>query len=216
MLGRPCIRRVFPVNQFFDRMINDVLLEQQAESLRVYESVIPNPYNDSRTPHLQNGWSIRPRSLPIPALRRRCRFQRRKLRWIHASWFNAQPLLLPCCYSEFVLQGEIDTQKQAIAQTRDIRNVTLSVADLAKDIELTGRTDRTVLPREPSSLHCPERWCLTLNSSAEALKSQLEVSDEEAQKYYREHLDSNQLEEQRKVSHILCSRRHLKRKLSSS
>ncbi len=57
--------------------------------------------------------------------------------------------------------------------------MTLSVADLAKDIELTGRKDRTVLPREPSSLHSPMVKAMPLHRAAEAL-SQLEVSDEES------------------------------------
>ncbi|MFA0231696.1 peptidyl-prolyl cis-trans isomerase, partial [Vibrio sp. 10N.261.45.A7] len=91
-----------------------------------------------------------------------------------------------------------------IAQTRDIRTVTLSVADLAKNIELTDEQIEQYYQDNPAAYTRPEQAKVSyIELSAEALKSQLEVSDEEAQKYYQEHLDKYSTAEQRKVSHIL-------------
>lgn len=39
--------------------------------------------------------------------------------------------------------------------------------------------------------------------SAEALKKQIQVTDEDVKKYYDEHLDKYSSEEQRRVAHIL-------------
>ncbi|MFA0724532.1 peptidylprolyl isomerase, partial [Vibrio sp. 10N.222.49.E5] len=93
------------------------------------------------------------------------------------------------------------TQSKLIAQTRDIRTVTLSVADLAKDIELTDEQIEQYYSENPLAYTRPEQAKVSyIELSAEALKSQLKVSDEEAQKYYEEHLDKYSTSEQRKVS----------------
>ncbi|TKF32430.1 peptidylprolyl isomerase [Vibrio kanaloae] len=185
-----------------DRMINDVLLEQQAESLglRISDSQIRTMILEM--PQFQTAGQF-DQEVYQAALRRAGFSAESFAEYMRRDLMRNQ-LVTALQGSEFVLQGEIDTQSKLIAQTRDIRTVTLSVADLAKDIELTDEKIEQYYQENPAAYTRPEQAKVSyIELSAEALKSQLEVSDEEAQKYYQEHLDKYSTEEQRKVSHIL-------------
>lgn len=185
-----------------DRMINDVLLEQQAESLglRISDSQIRTMILEM--PQFQTAGQF-DQEVYQSALRRAGFSAESFAEYMRRDLMRNQ-LVTALQGSEFVLQGEIDTQSKLIAQTRDIRTVTLSVADLAKEIELTDEQIEQYYQENPAAYTRPEQAKVSyIELSAEALKSQLEVSDEEAQKYYQEHLDKYSTEEQRKVSHIL-------------
>ncbi|MEZ9686828.1 peptidylprolyl isomerase [Vibrio atlanticus] len=185
-----------------DRMINDVLLEQQAESLglRISDSQIRTMILEM--PQFQTAGQF-DQEVYQSALRRAGFSAESFAEYIRRDLMRNQ-FVTALQGSEFVLQGEIDIQSKLIAQTRDIRTVTLSVADLAKNIELTDEQIEQYYQENPAAYTRPEQAKVSyIELSAEALKSQLEVSDEEAQKYYQEHLDKYSTEEQRKVSHIL-------------
>ncbi|MEZ8288772.1 peptidylprolyl isomerase [Vibrio sp. 10N.237.312.B06] len=185
-----------------DRMINDVLLEQQAESLglRISDSQIRTMILEM--PQFQTAGQF-DQEVYQSALRRAGFSAESFAEYMRRDLMRNQ-LVTALQGSEFVLQGEIDIQSKLIAQTRDIRTVTLSVADLAKNIELTDEQIELYYQENPAAYTRPEQAKVSyIELSAEALKSQLEVSDEEAQKYYQEHLDKYSTEEQRKVSHIL-------------
>ena len=185
-----------------DRMINDVLLEQQAESLglRISDSQIRTMILEM--PQFQTAGQF-DQEVYQAALRRAGFSAESFAEYMRRDLMRNQ-LVTALQGSEFVLQGEIDTQSKLIAQTRDIRTVTLSVADLAKGIELTDEQIEQYYQENPAAYTRPEQAKVSyIELSAETLKSQLEVSDEEAQKYYQEHLDKYSTEEQRKVSHIL-------------
>jgi peptidyl-prolyl cis-trans isomerase D len=82
--------------------------------------------------------------------------------------------------------------------------VTLSVAELAKSVELTEEEISEYYQQNPLAYTRPEQAKVSyIELSAEALKGQIQVSDEQAEQYYQEHLDKYSTEEQRKVSHIL-------------
>ncbi|CAH6892186.1 Peptidyl-prolyl cis-trans isomerase ppiD [Vibrio chagasii] len=185
-----------------DRMINDVLLEQQAESLglRISDSQIRTMILEM--PQFQTAGQF-DQEVYQAALRRAGFSAESFAEYMRRDLMRNQ-LVTALQGSEFVLQGEIDTQSKLIAQTRDIRTVTLSVADLAKDVELTDEQIEQYYTENPLAYTRPEQAKVSyIELSAEALKSQLEVSDEEAQKYYQEHLDKYSTAEQRKLSHIL-------------
>lgn len=185
-----------------DRMINDVLLEQQAESLglRISDSQIRTMILEM--PQFQTAGQF-DQEVYQSALRRAGFSAESFAEYMRRDLMRNQ-LVTALQSSEFVLQGEIDTQSKLIAQTRDIRTVTLSVADLKKEIELTDEQIEQYYQENPAAYTRPEQAKVSyIELSAEALKSQLEVSNEEAQKYYQEHLDKYSTEEQRKVSHIL-------------
>lgn len=185
-----------------DRMINDVLLEQQAESLglRISDSQIRTMILEM--PQFQTAGQF-DQEVYQAALRRAGFGPETFAEYMRRDLMRNQ-LVTALQGSEFVLQGEIDTQSQLIAQTRDIRTVTLSVAELAKGIELTEEEIAEYYQQNPLAYTRPEQAKVSyIELSAEALKGQINVTDEQAEQYYNEHLDKYSTEEQRKVSHIL-------------
>lgn len=185
-----------------DRMINDVLLEQQAESLglRISDSQIRTMILEM--PQFQTAGQF-DQEVYQAALRRAGFSPESFAEYMRRDLMRNQ-LVTALQGSEFVLQGEIDTQSKLIAQTRDIRTVTLSVAELAKSVELTEEEIAEYYQQNPLAYTRPEQAKVSyIELSAEALKGQIEVSDEQAEQYYQEHLDKYSTEEQRKVSHIL-------------
>lgn len=185
-----------------DRMINDVLLEQQAESLglRISDSQIRTMILEM--PQFQTAGQF-DQEVYQAALRRAGFSPESFAEYMRRDLMRNQ-LVTALQGSEFVLQGEIDTQSKLIAQTRDIRTVTLSVAELSKGVELTEEEIAEYYQQNPLAYTRPEQAKVSyIELSAEALKGQIEVSDEQAEQYYQEHLDKYSTEEQRKVSHIL-------------
>ena len=185
-----------------DRMINDVLLEQQAESLglRISDSQIRTMILEM--PQFQTAGQF-DQEVYQAALRRAGFGPESFAEYMRRDLMRNQ-LVTALQGSEFVLQGEIDTQSKLIAQTRDIRTVTLSVAELAKSVELTEEEIAEYYQQNPLAYTRPEQAKVSyIELSAEALKGQIQVSDEQAEQYYQEHLDKYSTEEQRKVSHIL-------------
>ncbi|UTT85204.1 peptidylprolyl isomerase [Vibrio pelagius] len=185
-----------------DRMINDVLLEQQAESLglRISDSQIRTMILEM--PQFQTAGQF-DQEVYQAALRRAGFSPESFAEYMRRDLMRNQ-LVTALQSSEFVLQGEIDTQSKLIAQTRDIRTVTLSVAELAKSVELTEDEISEYYQQNPLAYTRPEQAKVSyIELSAEALKGQIQVSDEQAEQYYQEHLDKYSTEEQRKVSHIL-------------
>ncbi|MGR5554803.1 peptidylprolyl isomerase [Vibrio fortis] len=185
-----------------DRMINDVLLEQQAESLglRISDSQIRTMILEM--PQFQTAGQF-DQEVYQAALRRAGFGPESFAEYMRRDLMRNQ-LVTALQGSEFVLQGEIDTQSKLIAQTRDIRTVTLSVAELAKSVELTEEEISEYYQQNPLAYTRPEQAKVSyIELSAEALKGQIQVSDEQAEQYYQEHLDKYSTEEQRKVSHIL-------------
>lgn len=185
-----------------DRMINDVLLEQQAESLglRISDSQIRTMILEM--PQFQTAGQF-DQEVYQAALRRAGFSPESFAEYMRRDLMRNQ-LVTALQSSEFVLQGEIDTQSKLIAQTRDIRTVTLSVAELAKSVELTEEEISEYYQQNPLAYTRPEQAKVSyIELSAEALKGQIQVSDEQAEQYYQEHLDKYSTEEQRKVSHIL-------------
>lgn len=185
-----------------DRMINDVLLEQQAESLglRISDSQIRTMILEM--PQFQTAGQF-DQEVYQAALRRAGFSPESFAEYMRRDLMRNQ-LVTALQGSEFVLQGEIDTQSKLIAQTRDIRTVTLSVAELAKSVELTEEEILEYYQQNPLAYTRPEQAKVSyIELSAEALRGKIQVSDEQAEQYYQEHLDKYSTEEQRKVSHIL-------------
>ncbi len=106
--------------------------------------------------------------------------------------------------SEFTLQGEIDAQNTLIAQTRDIRTITLSVEEFANKASLTDEEIEQYYTQNSERYTRPAQAKVSyIELSAQQLTEQVKISDEEVQQYYQEHLDHYSTAEQREVSHIL-------------
>ncbi|MGF1744536.1 peptidylprolyl isomerase [Vibrio minamisatsumaniensis] len=185
-----------------DRMVNDALLQQQAEALGLRISDAQIRTTILEMPQFQTAGQF-DQDVYQAALRRAGFSAESFAEYMRRDLMRNQ-LVTALQGSEFALQGEIDAQSKLIAQTRDIRTVSLSVADLAKGIKLTDEQIEQYYNENPQAYTRPEQAKVSyIELSSEALKSQIKISDEEAQKYYQEHLDKYSTAEQRKVSHIL-------------
>lgn len=185
-----------------DRMVNDLLLEQHAESLglRVSDDQIRQAILEM--PQFQNEGKF-DQDIYQSALRRAGFTPDSFAEYLRRDLVRNQ-LVTALQGSEFTLQGEVEAQGQLIAQTRDIRTITLSPQEFADKVDLTDDEIARFYQQNPDNYTRPEQVKLSyIELSAEQLKSDLAVSDEQARQYYQEHLDKYSSAEQRKVSHIL-------------
>lgn len=106
--------------------------------------------------------------------------------------------------SDFSLKGETEAQNALFTQTRDIRQLTLSVQEFADKVKLGDEDIQAYYDSHSEVFTRPEQYKLSyVELSAEQLAQQQTVSDEEAQRYYQENKERYSSIEQRKISHIL-------------
>jgi peptidyl-prolyl cis-trans isomerase D len=185
-----------------DRMINDVLLDQQAEALglrisdeQVRSMILEMPQFQSNGKFDQEIYqaSLRRAGFSPDSF---AEYMRREL--VREQLLNALQT------SEFTLPGEVQAEGKLFTQTRDIRTITIDLAEFAKQVELSDEEIQEYYKANQDNFTRPEQAKVAyIELSAEALKKQIEVSDEEVKKYYDEHLDKYSSEEQRRVAHIL-------------
>ncbi|USD42061.1 peptidylprolyl isomerase [Vibrio sp. SCSIO 43135] len=185
-----------------DRMVNDVLLEQHAESLglRVSDAQIRTMILEM--PQFQSDGKF-DQEIYQAALRRAGFSAESFAQYLRKDLVRNQ-LLTALQGSDFSLQGEIDSQSKLITQTRDIRTVTLSLEEFANKVTLDDAQIEEYYKQNPERYTRPEQVKVAyVELSAQQLKQQVAISDEQVKQYYQEHLDKYSSEEQRKVSHIL-------------
>lgn len=185
-----------------DRMVNDLLLEQHAQSLglRVSDDQVRKMILDM--PQFQTGGKF-DQEIYQAALRRAGFSAESFAEYLRRDLIRNQ-LLSAIQGSEFTLQGEVNQQSELISQTRDIRALTLSLSDFAKNVELSDEEITQYYQQNAERYTRPEQVKVAyIELSAQQLKDQMVVSDEQAEQYYQEHLDKYSTQAQRKVSHIL-------------
>ncbi len=185
-----------------DRMINDVLLDQQAEALglRISDEQVRSMILDM--PQFQSNGQF-DQEIYQASLRRAgfspdsfAEYMRREL--VREQLLNALQT------SEFTLPGEVQASGELFTQTRDIRTITIDLAEFAAKVELTDEEIEDYYNANQDNFTRPEQAKVAyIELSAEALKQQNQVSDEEVKSYYDEHLAKYSSEEQRRVAHIL-------------
>ncbi|MFA0442539.1 peptidylprolyl isomerase [Vibrio sp. 10N.286.49.C2] len=185
-----------------DRMINDVLLEQHAESLglrigdaQIRQMILEMPQFQSDGKFDQDIYQ---------ATLRRAGFSADSFAEYLRTDIVRNQLLSALQGSEFTLPSEIELQSQLLTQTRDIKTLTLSLADFSKKASLTEEEIQQYYDANPAQFTRPEQLKISyVELSAQALKGNVDISDEQVTQYYNEHLDKYSTAEQRKVSHIL-------------
>ncbi|GAA5646695.1 peptidylprolyl isomerase [Vibrio proteolyticus] len=185
-----------------DRMINDVLLEQHAESLGLRVSDDQVRQMILEMPQFQSDGQF-DQEIYQAALRRAGFSPDSFAEYLRRDLVRNQ-LLTAIQGSDFSLKGEVEAQSKLITQTRDIRKLTLSLSDFADKVQLTDEEIQEYYQQNPERFTRPEQYKIAyIELSAQQMKDKLKVSDEEAQSYYNEHLDKYSSQAQRKVSHIL-------------
>ncbi|WP_295899320.1 peptidylprolyl isomerase [uncultured Vibrio sp.] len=185
-----------------DRMVNDLLLEQHAESLglRVSDAQIRTMILEM--PQFQNDGQFDQEI--YQASLRRAGFSAESFAVYLRRDLIRNQLLTALQNSDFSLDGEVNAQSELIMQNREVRTVTLPVADMAASIELTDSEIEAFYQENSVRYTRPEQVKIGyIELSAEQLKSSVNVSEQDIKQYYDENLDKYSTEEQRKVSHIL-------------
>jgi len=185
-----------------DRMINDVLLDQQAESLglrisdaQIRTMILELPQFQSNGKFDQDVYQ---------ASLRRAGYSPDSFAEYMRSQLVREQLLNALQLSEFTLPGEVQAEGKLFTQTRDIRTITINLDDFAKHVELTDEEIQDYYKANPDNFTRPEQVKVAyIELSAEELKKQIQVSDADVKQYYYEHLDKYSSEEQRRVAHIL-------------
>lgn len=185
-----------------DRMINDVLLDQQAEALglRISDAQVRSMILDM--PQFQSNGKF-DQEIYQSSLRRAgfspdsfAEYMRREL--VREQLLNALQT------SEFTLPGEVQSEGKLFTQTRDVRTITIDLNEFAKKVDLTDEEIQAFYKANPEMFTRPEQVKVAyIELSADELKKQIQISDEDVKKYYDEHLDKYSTEEQRRVAHIL-------------
>lgn len=185
-----------------DNMINDVLIEQYAQSLglrvsdnQVRQAIVAMPEFQSAGRFDQEIYQ---------ATLRRANFTPEGFAEYLRRTLVRNQLMSALQSSEFTLDGEIDAQSRLIAQTRAIRTITLPTASFAQSVELTDDEIEQYYQQNDERYTRPEQMKVSyIEFSAQQLKEAITISDEQAQEFYQTHQDKYTSAAQRKVSHIL-------------
>ncbi|EGQ8021121.1 peptidylprolyl isomerase [Vibrio vulnificus] len=185
-----------------DRMINDVLLDQHAESLGLRISDAQVRSMILAMPEFQQDGKFN-QDVYQATLRRAGYSPDSFAEYMRRELIRSQ-LLDALQTSEFTLPGEVDAEGKLFTQTRDVRTVTLNIRDFADKVTLTEEEIQKYYDENKSRFTRPEQVKVSyIELAADSLKQQITISDDEVKQYYQEHLDKYSSEEQRRVAHIL-------------
>lgn len=201
LLSDPAYVQSFRLS-ILDQMINDLLIEQYADSLglrvsdnQVREQILAIPEFQLGGKFDQETYSRQLRRVGMTA-EGFAEYTRKNM--------AREQVMSALQGSEFSLQNEINAQSQLWTQTRDIRTIELNIQEFAKELELTEEQLQEYYDAHPESYTRPEQVKVSyIELAAKDLKEQISISDERAQTYYQENLDKYATAEQRKLSHIL-------------
>jgi peptidyl-prolyl cis-trans isomerase D len=185
-----------------DRMINDLLLEQHAESLglRVSDAQVRTMIVEMPQ-FLADGKFDQ--DIYQASLRRAGFSPESFAEYLRRDLVRNQ-LLTAIQASDFSLPTEVEAQAKLLTQTREVETLTLPLADFAAKVELTEEEINDYYKQNAERYTRPEQAKVAyIELSAQQLKDSITVSDEQAKQYYQEHMDKYSSEEQRRVSHIL-------------
>ncbi|EKO3925156.1 peptidylprolyl isomerase [Vibrio metschnikovii] len=185
-----------------DSMINDILIEQHAQSLglrvsdnQVRQAIIAMPEFQSAGQFDQNIYQS--------ALRRAGFTPDAFAEYMRRSLVRDQ-LVAALQTSEFTLPGEVEGLSALVAQARDVRTITLPTTDFAKEIQLTDQEIEQYYQQNDDRYTRPEQMRISyIELSAQQLKQAITITDEQTKAFYDAHQDKYASKEQRKVSHIM-------------
>ncbi len=201
LLGDPAYVASFR-KSVLDRMINERLLEQHAESLGLRVSDQQVRQMILEMPQFQKDGKF-DQEIYQSALRRVGYTPDNFAQYLRQDLVRSQ-LLDAIQGSDFSLQNEITAQGALISQTREVRTLTLKVDDYAAKVTPSDEAINAYYKEHQDNYARPEQMKVAyVELSAEQLKNNVAVSDADAKAYYDAHLDKYSTAEQRQVSHIL-------------
>ncbi|WP_070967665.1 peptidylprolyl isomerase [Vibrio sonorensis] len=201
LLGDPAYVEQFR-KSVLDRMINDALLEQHAQSLGLRVSDAQVRTLILEMPEFQVDGKFD--QDVYQATLRRAGFSAETFADYLRRDLVRNQLLSAVQASDFTLPGEVDAQSKLITQTRDIRKIVLPLQEFEAKVELSEEEINAFYQENTVRFTRPEQAKVSyIELSAQQLRDGITISDEQAERFYQDNIAKYSTEEQRKVSHIL-------------
>lgn len=203
LLGDPAYVEQFR-KSVLDRMVNDALLDNQAQSLglrvsdeQIRQAIISMPQFQKDGKFDEEIYNI--------SLRRAGFSSDSFAEYLRQDLVRNQ-LILALESTEFTLDSEVQAQGALEAQQREIRTITLDTVEFAKKATVTDEEIQTYYDENKQQFVRPEQVKVSyIELSGNALKEQAPITDEEIQTYYNQNKDKYSTQEKREVSHILIN-----------
>ncbi|OOE86504.1 peptidylprolyl isomerase [Salinivibrio siamensis] len=201
LLGNPEYVKRFRQN-ILDRMINDLLLEQAASELGLRVSDAQVKAAIRAMPQFRQGGQFNNDRYQA-ALRQTGMSADEFANYMRTDLMRQQ-LVNGLQGSGFVLPSELENLYRLEAQSRQVRTITLPVADFAEQVSLTddeleayyqANRDDYIQPRMVKVAY--------VELTGEGLANEVQISDEAIATYYQDNQSQYGSQERRKVSHIL-------------
>lgn len=203
LLGDPAYVEQFR-KSVLDRMVNDALLDNQAQSLglrvsdeQIRQAIISMPQFQKDGKFDEEIYNI--------SLRRAGFSSDSFAEYLRQDLVRNQ-LILALESTEFTLDNEVQAQGALEAQQREIRTITLDTAEFANKATVTDEEIQTYYDENKQQFVRPEQVKVSyIELSGNELKEQAPITDEEIQTYYNQNKDKYSTQEKREVSHILIN-----------
>ena len=201
LMGDPAYVQQFR-RSVLDRMVNDLLIEQRANELglrisdqQVRQTIVSMPefQRDGVFDNEQYNALLRRSGLTPDMFAESMRTD-----------LLRQQLLLAIQGSDFALGNEVNALIKLERQEREIRTLTLDVAEFTNKAEVTDEEAQAYYEQNPLQFTRPDQVkAAYIELSGTNLKETLNVSEDDAKAYYDENQNKYGTAEQRQASHIL-------------
>lgn len=201
LMGDPAYVQQFRRN-VLDRMVNDLLIQQRAEELgmrisdtQVRQTILSMPefQRDGAFDNEQYNMLLRRAGMTPDMFAESMRTD-----------LLRQQFLIAIQGSDFALSNELTALTKLEQQQRDIRTLTLNVAEFTKNVDVSDDEAKAFYEQNPQMYMRPDQVkAAYIELSGDNLKNTLTVSDEDAKAYYEEHKSKFGTAEQRLARHIL-------------
>ncbi|PSW11431.1 peptidylprolyl isomerase [Photobacterium rosenbergii] len=201
LMGDPAYVQQFR-RSVLDRMVNDLLIEQRANELglrisdqQVRQTIVSMPefQRDGVFDNEQYNALLRRSGLTPDMFAESMRTD-----------LLRQQLLLAIQSSDFALGNEVNALIKLERQEREIRTLTLDVAEFTNKAEVTDEEAQAYYEQNPLQFTRPDQVkAAYIELSGTNLKETLNVSEDDAKAYYDENQSKYGTAEQRQASHIL-------------
>lgn len=201
LLGDPAYVEQFR-KSVLDRMVNDALLDNQAQDLGLRISDDQIRQTILSMPQFQKDGKFDEEIYNISL--RRAGFSSDSFAAYLRQDLVRNQLVMALESTEFTLSNEVQAQAALETQQREIRTITLNTADFAKNAKVTDEEITEYYNANKQQFVRPEQVKVSyVELSGNSLKAQAPITDKEIEEYYQANLDKYSTQEKREVSHIL-------------
>ncbi|MBV7299555.1 peptidylprolyl isomerase [Enterovibrio paralichthyis] len=186
-----------------DRLVNQVVLDQEADSLglRVSDEQIKQAIREM--PAFIGSTGMFDNDLYLAALRRNGLTPDQFAEYVRQDMTREQ-YINALVNSEFALEGELESLYKLEGQTRVVRTLTLPLSEFAAKANITDEQKKAYYEQNPSEFVRPEQFKISyVELSGDGIADGADVTEEQAKAYYEANKANYGAAEKRKVSHIM-------------